>query len=67
MSELKAKTIREMSKEERENKLEEFQVELLHERGIAAMGGAPPNPGRIGSLKRQIARIHTVVKEDNTK
>ena len=67
MSELKAKTIREMGKEERENKLEEFQVELLHERGIAAMGGAPPNPGRIGSLKRQIARIHTVVKEDNTK
>ena len=67
MSELKAKTIREMSREERENKLEEFQVELLHERGIAAMGGAPPNPGRIGSLKRQIARIHTVVKEDNTK
>ena len=67
MSELKAKAIREMSKEERTNKLEEFQVELLHERGIAAMGGAPPNPGRIGSLKKQISRILTVMKEDNIK
>ncbi len=61
--ELKAKQIREMSLEDRKQKLAELRRELMHEMGIAAMGGAPPNPGKIRSLKRQIARIMTVMNE----
>ncbi len=62
--ELKAKQIREMSPEERRKKLGELREELMHEMGISAMGGAPPSPGKIRSLKRQIARILTVMNEE---
>jgi large subunit ribosomal protein L29 len=56
-----------MSSEEREKKLQELRRELMHERGVSAMGGAPPNPGRIRSLRRQIARIMTVIREEERK
>lgn len=62
--ELKAKQIREMSPEERRQKLSDLREELMHEMGISAMGGAPPSPGKIRSLKRQIARILTVMNEE---
>ncbi|NPA76095.1 MAG: 50S ribosomal protein L29 [Euryarchaeota archaeon] len=62
--ELKAKQIREMTLEERKQKLSELREELMHEMGISAMGGAPPSPGKIRSLKRQIARILTVMNEE---
>ncbi len=67
MKELRAREIREMSSEEREKRLRELQRELMHERGVSAMGGAPPNPGRIRSLRRQIARIMTVIREEERK
>ncbi|HHH79290.1 MAG TPA: 50S ribosomal protein L29, partial [Thermoplasmatales archaeon] len=35
---LSAKEIRELKPEEREQKLKEFREELMHERGVAAMG-----------------------------
>ena len=43
---LKIKDIREMSPEDREEKLKELREELMHERGVAAMGGSPPIPER---------------------
>ncbi len=52
-----------MSEEERKKKLAELRRELMHEMGVSAMGGAPPSPGKIRSLKRQIARILTVMNE----
>jgi len=61
--ELKAKEIKQMSNEERRKKLAELRRELMHELGVSAMGGAPPSPGKIRSLKRQIARILTVMNE----
>ncbi|AGB04974.1 ribosomal protein L29 [Aciduliprofundum sp. MAR08-339] len=61
--ELKARQIREMSPEERVKKLGELREELMHELGVSAMGGAPPNPGKIKSLRKQIARILTVMNE----
>ena len=61
--ELKAKEIRQMSEEEQKKKLAELRRELMHELGVSAMGGAPPSPGKIRSLKRQIARILTVMRE----
>jgi large subunit ribosomal protein L29 len=36
---LKAKEIRSFTPEERLEKLEELKRELMHERGVAAMGG----------------------------
>jgi len=53
-----------MSAEEREQKLKELRDELMHERGTAAMGGAPANPGMIRALRTNIARILTVQREE---
>jgi large subunit ribosomal protein L29 len=64
MSLIRSKEIREMSKEEREAKLKELRNELMHERGVAAMGGAPPNPGKIKALRTQVARMLTIMKEE---
>ncbi len=60
---MKAKSIRKMSKEEIDKKYADLREELMRERGISAMGGAPPSPGKIESLRRQIARIETVMRE----
>ncbi len=60
---MKASTIRKMSKEEMHKKFSDLKEELMRERGISAMGGAPPSPGKIESLRRQIARIETVIRE----
>lgn len=57
------KNIREMSPEERLEKLKEIREELMRERGVAAMGGAPLNPGKIRALRMSIARILTVMNE----
>ena len=45
-------------------KLLELRDELMHERGVAAMGGAPPNPGKIRALRKNIARILTIISEE---
>lgn len=45
MSELRTKEIRQLNKEDLAKKLDELRAELLHERGISSMGGAPYNPG----------------------
>ncbi len=63
MSLIRTKEIREMGPEEREAKLKELRNELMHERGIGAMGGAPASPGKIKSLRKNIARILTLQKE----
>ncbi|HUT27203.1 MAG TPA: 50S ribosomal protein L29 [Methanomassiliicoccales archaeon] len=56
--------IRKMNVDERAGKLRELQDELMHEKGAAAMGGAPNNPGKIRALRTNIARILTVQKEE---
>lgn len=60
---LKPKEIRSMRPEDLRAKLKELQDELMHERGVAAMGGAPASPGRIRALRTSIARIHTIQRE----
>ena len=59
---LRTKEIRAMDGPAREKKLRELRDELMHERGVAAMGGAPPNPGKIKALRKNIARIHTITR-----
>jgi large subunit ribosomal protein L29 len=61
---LKAKEIREFTPEERREKLDELKSELMHERGIAAMGGSPPSPGKIRQLRKNISKILTIMQEE---
>ena len=53
-----------MEPDAREKKLLELREELMHERGVAAMGGAPPSPGKIRALRKNIARILTIMREE---
>lgn len=64
MALMRVKEIKTMSLNERGAKLRELQDELMHERGTAAMGGAPANPGRIRAIRTNIARILTVQQEE---
>ena len=64
---LKPEEIRRMSPEERIKKLEELRRELIRLRGQAKMGGAVPNAGRIKEVRRAIARILTIIREEQLK
>ena len=64
---LNAKKIREFTPEERREKLEELKSELMHERGVSAMGGSPPSPGKIRQIRMSIARLLTVMREEGEK
>lgn len=63
MTALKASDIRNMSIEERNQKLKELRDELMHEKGVSAMGGAPTSPGSIHAIRINVARILTVQRE----
>lgn len=64
MALLRPSEIRAMTPEVRAEKLREIQDELMHERGLGAMGGAPTSPGKIKALRKNIARILTVQSEE---
>jgi large subunit ribosomal protein L29 len=57
------KDLRAMRPEELDKKLNTLEDELMHERGVAAMGGAPPSPGKLRALRTDVARIRTVMRE----
>ncbi len=65
MALLRTKEIRAMDAAARDKRLFELREELMHERGVAAMGGAPPNPGKIRALRKNIARIYTIQSEES--
>lgn len=65
MAILRASEIRTMSTEERADELETLRNELVRERALTSAGGAPDNPGRIGEIRRTIARIMTIQHELN--
>ncbi|MFB6173050.1 MAG: 50S ribosomal protein L29 [Halobacteriales archaeon] len=56
--------VRDMTSQEREEELEQLRTELLNARAVKATGGAPENPGRIKELRRAIARIKTIQREE---
>ena len=60
---IKTEEIRKMSVGEREETLRKLRDDLLHEWGQAAMGGAPESPGRIRAIRKNIARILTIMNE----
>ena len=64
MAILHVEEMRDMTPAEREVELEELETELLNAKAVLAAGGAPENPGEIGELKRTIARLKTVQREE---
>jgi len=65
MAILRTSEVRAMSVEERADELEALKSELVRERALTSAGGAPENPGRIGEIRRTIARIKTIQHELN--
>ncbi|MHB1931593.1 MAG: 50S ribosomal protein L29 [Thermoplasmata archaeon] len=63
MSLLRLKELRALTDEELRRKIQEAENDLLRERGVAAMGGAPPSPGRMRALRTNVARSLTVLSE----
>ena len=61
---LKADEIRAMTPDDRAKRLFELRNELMQERGVQAMGGSTPSPGKIRTLRREIARILTLQREE---
>ncbi len=66
MALLRPKEIREMSREERLEKLKELRGELARLR-VQAHRGSLENPGRIREIRRAIARILTIEREEELK
>jgi len=64
---MKTKEIRELSPADRAARLRETRDALMNARGVAAMGGAPRNPGEIRKLRTTIARILTIDNEEAAK
>ncbi len=56
--------IRDMTPAERAAELDELETELLNARAVQAAGGAPEDPGRIGELRRTVARVKTIQREE---
>lgn len=63
MTLLRMKDLRALSDEDLRKKIAEIENDLLRERGTAAMGGAPPSPGRLRALRTNVARALTVLSE----
>lgn len=63
MAILRLDEIRKMTPGERKEQIRKLSSDLIRERAMASAGGAPENPGRIGEIRRTIARIKTVQRE----
>ena len=63
MAILRPDEIRKMSREERRRRLEELRAELMRLRAQAARGTLE-NPARIREIRRAIARILTIEREE---
>ncbi len=61
---LRMSQIREMSREDQERRLEEFRTELSKVNTMIQAGGSIDNPGRVKALKKTIARVLTVMREE---
>ena len=64
MARLTAKDIRELNPAERKKKLDELYNELSSIRIELATGGGTENPYKIRAVKKAIARILTVEREE---
>lgn len=63
MTLLRMKELRALGNDDLRLKIAQIENDLLRERGVAAMGGAPPSPGRMRALRTNVARALTVLTE----
>ncbi len=56
--------IRDMSVEQRERRLSELRTDLSKQKTMINAGGSIENPGQIKFLRKTIARILTVMREE---
>ncbi len=66
MAILRLKDIRDMSSEQRKEKLTEFRTELARLKTMVEAGGSIDNPTRMKELRKTIARILTIEAEETT-
>ena len=64
MAHRRTKEIRAMDAAARKKKRRGRGDALMHARVVAAMGGAPPNPGKIRALRKNIARLYTIQAQE---
>ncbi|HEY4674879.1 MAG TPA: 50S ribosomal protein L29 [Candidatus Bathyarchaeia archaeon] len=60
---LRVKEIRDMSSEERLARLNEFRTEYARLKTMIRAGGTVESPGRVGELRKTVARILTIESE----
>lgn len=60
MAILRLAEIKEMSRDQMEEKIEELRTELGKMESQVRSGGAPENSGRVREIRRTIARLETV-------
>jgi large subunit ribosomal protein L29 len=59
--------LKELAEAELREKLNELRQELMSQNAKIASGGLPDNPGKLGEIKRTIARIYTIAGEKGYK
>lgn len=64
MAILRAEEIRDMGLDEMREKRGELLAEYSKEQALLATGAAPENPGKIRALRRTIARLNTIICEE---
>ena len=64
MAILRLKDIRDMSSEQRKEKVTEFRTELARLKTMVEAGGSIDNPTRMRELRKTIARLLTVDAEE---
>ena len=64
---VRMKEIRDMTFEQRQQKLEELRTELSKMRTLINAGGSVENPGRVRALRKSIAQLKTVMNEEAIK
>ncbi len=67
MAILRSKEIRTMEPSTRLKKLIELHGDYMEVKAKTAGGGALENPGRVKALRRTIARLITIIKEEEAK
>ena len=63
---MKIKDIRSMDDASLKDKLTELRKELIKINAQVAIGTTPKNPGQVKAIKKNIARVLTIIKEKST-
>ena len=64
---MKAKEIRSMNEADIKSKLDELRKELVKLNGQIATGTTPKSPGHVREIKKNIARMLTILSEQKNK